>query len=125
MTIFKNNDIERAIALVIDSFFVNFFFNLIFKHGLLSGLIDINYNFLLLTFLCYLILFDFINNGQTLGKMLLGLNTKKDTNINERILRSFLKLVSIYITPITIIIYLIKKRILHDILLNSKEVIRN
>ena len=125
MGIFKNNDLKRAIALVIDSFFINFSYNLIFNQNYLSNLSGLNFNYLLLSFLLYFMIFDFFNNGETLGKLMLKVEVNKKLSLKKRISRSFLKLVSIYITPITIIIYLSNKNILHDTLFNSNEVIHN
>ncbi|MGJ8593404.1 MAG: RDD family protein [Aquaticitalea sp.] len=125
MGIFRNYDLERAVALVIDSFFVNFLYNVIITQSFFSGLNEINYNFLLLTFLLYFIFFDIFNSGQTLGKIFLNVKVVEHLSLKMRISRSFLKIISIYITPVTIIIYLFKKKILHDILFNSNEVIHN
>ncbi len=115
---YKNKDLLRGIALTIDSLFVNFICN-----NLLNSLNTepINFNFMLLTFIIYFLFFDYLNNGQTLGKLIVKIKPKMNQSISEKIEHSFLKSISIFLTPVTILIYLFKGKILHDILLKRKE----
>ena len=118
---FSKTDFLRFIALVIDSFFVGFVANLLFSLVIKAPELNPLYRFELVCFLAYFVIFDIRNDGQTLGKMAVNLKPR-NKNLKQRIRHSFLKIISIIIFPITIVVYLIKGKIIHDMILeNQKE----
>lgn len=112
MIMYKKRDLYRGLAVVIDSFVVFFIYN-----NLLSGFLkEESFNLQLLVFLGYYVFFDLINNGASLGKMTLGVSVSTTSSLQSRLKHTFLKIISIFISPVTIVVYLVKGKILHDYL---------
>ncbi len=61
-------------------------------------------------YMCYFIIFDLLNNGSTLGKLLFGIKVvqEDETEISKKtsIKRTLLKVVSIMILPLAILLFL-------------------
>lgn len=119
MIMYQKKDLYRCLAVVIDSFFVSFIYN----NLLGSGFEVVNFNLLLLVFLGYYVLFDLFNNGLSIGKIILGISVSKNSTLRSRLSHTFLKTVSIFITPVTVVVYLITGEILHDYLEKTVEVV--
>jgi hypothetical protein len=119
----REKDLLRIIALAIDIFIAgSMVFFLAISFRILFP--NVEYNHTEITFsmslsVCYFVFFDIFNNGQSIGKALLGIESSKNKVLTERITRSILKSFSLYIFPITLLFYLIKGKILHDYLLQS------
>lgn len=69
----------------------------------------INISFIIILYILYFILFDILNNGKTLGKILFKIKVLSIENNNlskvKLVIRSFYKILSILILPISIILY--------------------
>ncbi len=117
----KNKYLLRVIALLIDTTFVTFIasqFKSIFN-GHLAPIDIINLSFELPFLLLYFFVFDYRNNGETLGKVMVNIIMPKIT-LRLKLVRSVLKTISIIFLPVTVIFYLYKKEILHDYILKNK-----
>jgi uncharacterized RDD family membrane protein YckC len=126
---------RRVLALVIDlliigviiSLFSNIFeikgpkknielYNIDFIYG---------YSYVFLFYLSYFFLFDFINKSITLGKALFKIKLMFDANdktLFRRILRSIIKVISLIIFPISILLFLVKKKALQDYLFKLNHI---
>lgn len=117
--------LKRIIALIIDSVFVTFFSNILIDNVTINGFnysydpLSMKYAFTVLSFFIYFLVFDLLNNGQTIGKSLFELYDKQLT-LKNRILRTIFKMISIVLTPITIFLFLFKKIILHELFMNNR-----
>ncbi|WP_409414983.1 RDD family protein [Epilithonimonas sp.] len=75
----------------------------------------VEYSIFGIVFLLYMFLFSLINKGRTFGKILLSLKVIYVNNkIFTRLLREFIKSVSFFILPITLIFFIFKRRLPQD-----------
>ena len=120
----KSDIYKRVFALVVDSVFVNLLANLIINNAKTYGFtinyepFTINYSVIILCFLAYFIVFDYLNDGQTIGKAIFEIRVNRLT-LKNRFKRSGLKVVSIIFTPITILLYMVKKELFHEYILDQ------
>jgi uncharacterized RDD family membrane protein YckC len=116
-----NSTQQRRIgAFIIDVIIIGFFVT--FSENLLSSafqaksfeLMGIQFHMRIgtsfLFYMCYFMIFELLNNGSTLGKLLFGIKVvhEDETEISKRtgIKRSLLKVVSIMILPLAILLFL-------------------
>ncbi len=116
----KRNDFLRLLALLIDSLFVSFISSFLFNFVVNTSLSTRIHSFEVFCLLLYFIVFDLRNDGQTLGMILTKITPTK-RELKNRISHSFLKTMSIVVFPITILVYLIKGKIIHDLLEDKNE----
>ena len=91
--------------------------------------IHMNYKFgaSFLLYLCYFLIFDIFNNGNTIGKLILGINVvSNDQSIltgGIRMKRTLLKMLSIIILPISVLLFLFNDSFtIHDHYSNTMTV---
>ena len=75
------------------------------------------YSILFFIYFFYFACFDFFNNGVTIGKKLLNISVVgKDFSLNtkQKLYRTFFKVVSISLLPITAIVFLFSEKTLQD-----------
>ncbi|GAA0750028.1 RDD family protein [Gaetbulibacter jejuensis] len=123
----KNIYISRLFAFIIDMAIVKFGFNLINGYifslsyeltevNILNNVFSFSFSLLVFVFFTYLILFDFLNNGLTFGKMILRIKVLNDQNSNleikEALKRSFYKFLTVLFIPISFILFLAKDNFL-------------
>ena len=119
---------KRILALTIDLIIIGFFVRL------LSSLVDLNfsqgnlflfdtnftygYSLVFIIYIIYFFVFDYINNGVTFGKRIFKIEViqidKTRLSLSKRLIRSILKVVSIIIFPITLLMFMINGKTLHD-----------
>src|SRR5690606_24203675 len=100
--------IKRVLALALDAFFVHFINSNLVAAVLSESVLVVNSNnSMLLGFLCYLLFFDFVNSGQTLGKLIIGVEKLPINDVYQRMTRTLLKIFSIYLSVITLVVYFI------------------
>src|SRR5699024_12730 len=103
---YKKKDLYRGLAVTIDSFFVFFIYN-----NLLNDFFKAeSFNIQLLVFLGYYVFFDLINNGVSIGKMILRIRISNISSLQSRLTHTFLMIISIFISPITIYFIWLKGR---------------
>lgn len=128
---------KRILALLIDAFLVgimeSIFLNLIelnlgmegkfsfFGHDYVYG-----FSFLFLFYLLYFIFFDLFAKGQTIGKTILKIKSVNqdnlDLSVRWRLLRTFLKMVSIIFWPISALVYIFLDVTLEDTICKTKTI---
>lgn len=127
---------KRILALTIDLIIIGFFVRL------LSSLVDLNfsqgnlflfdtnftygYSLVFIIYIIYFFVFDYINNGVTFGKRIFKIEViqidKTRLSLSKRLIRSILKVVSIIIFPITLLMFMINGKTLHDNICKTKSI---
>lgn len=117
-------NINRLIAFVIDFVIASAFFKTInsviplefaiYEYNFFGAEIKLSFSLLIVMFFLYLLIFDIINNGKTIGKMIMNLtvtNEKKGkVSIKALIVRSLFKLISLLIFPVSLLLFFIKNK---------------
>lgn len=106
--------LSNSIGLVILTFLNLENRKLIGEFNFLGLSINYGYSFQIFIFLFYLIFFDLLNKGLTLGKLLFSIivvnkNSLKELSFKENAKRTLYKILGICIFPITIIIFFTNK----------------
>lgn len=117
--------LNRIVAFLIDASLVSFIGGFIAtsptgEFVLTYGMVTISASTYMVLYLAYFMLFDLVNEGQTVGKAVVGIRISK-LDLKHRFLRSILKTFSIMFAPVTIIVYLYSKVVLHDYLLSNRN----
>lgn len=120
----KEKHVLRLVGLLLDIFVVfsvwavaSFMFALFFQK--FSNDNSYRFSYPLFGYLAYFVFFDITNNGQTIGKILVNIETKGKSTLKKRLVKSFLKVIDICIFPFVFLFYLITGEILHDYLLRE------
>lgn len=127
---------KRIFALIIDliiiGFFVSFlssFFDLNYSQGNLFFLntnFIYGYSLMFIIYIIYFFIFDCLNNGVTFGKRILKIEVvqtdKVSLTLSKRLIRSILKVVSIIVFPITLLMFLINGKTLHDNICKTESI---
>ncbi len=125
---------KRIAALIIDLLIINIIVNIISNFFIVEShfgnfkFLKINFNYgysLVIIFqLLYFFIFDILNKSKTLGKIALKINTvlinEEEFDLKNRLCRSFLKIISILISPISLILFLIKSYTIQDSICKTK-----
>jgi len=119
---------KRIFAVIVDLLIVKICVDFLIKNDVLHSVsyeinffykeFIVNYSNGWIILICYFLFFDLINNGKTIGKLIFSISLQsKEGSLksNNLMLRSFYKLFSFAILPVTLLIFLAKNKfILHD-----------
>lgn len=113
---------RRILAFFIDNFIVVLFFSLLnsifnlkyntFDFELFNHMWKVKVTPIILFYMMYFFLFDLINNGITLGKVLFKI--KVSANKKGHIKRSIVKIFSYFILPITLLFWITMNKLPQD-----------
>lgn len=130
----------RICAYIIDSTIISVFYSICkslinspvdkYEHIFIfmNRQIRLNYrfDFLLLIIFSYYFLFDFLNNGNSIGKIILNIKVvtfdNKMLTLKTRLIRTILKSLYFSLFPLLFLHFIYAKTILYDKLLNTKTI---
>lgn len=126
---------ERVLALVIDLFIISLVISIIGSFLTLNKEIKnfqlfeidfmLGYSYIFVFYFLYFFLFDFLFDGRTLGKKAFNIKVVKFDNnmeLKHRILRSILKVISIWLLPFSGLLFLFGNYTFHDKVCKSNTV---
>ncbi len=132
----NEQNLRRCSAVVIDFFLISIVYSVlvnVLPDTLIShqeGGIEWRFSLVpdgfVLVSLCYFIGCDFLNRGESLGKDITGLQTRRvdggDLDLRRRVCRTLLKWVSLMVWPLAFLLYFWKEKdfTLQDYIVNTK-----